>query len=226
MAIIVATHNGWDYIERHLASWQQYGTDGHRVVVMETGASSVEYLDYLNNLKERRWGFSLSIRMTPCVGYDTGAYLWAYNTMPEEDEFLFCHDSMKVKRPGVMGDFRRINEEIGGGCVPWLVFRQNGYQNQDQVDFVSKYLPTTDLPGFGIFGPIFYTARKPMSKVLSFVGGAIPSNKNEQEAMERGWAIAFAMEKVPVKALDGDFHGPMVHNDMYPSFTKYLPQRQ
>jgi hypothetical protein len=195
------------------------------VAIIETGASSEGYLEYLNQIDLENWDFPLSIHRTPYAGYDTGAYLYALQQFPKEDEFFFCHDSMRVRRPGVMADMARLAQRAGAQCIPWLVFRQNGYENEEQVQFVSRFCEDTTMPGFGIFGPIFYTTRLSLKRLPAKLFETLPATKNQQEAMERGWAVAFAQTGMRVRALDGDFYdGSMTHNQ-YPSFIKYRPKR-
>lgn len=224
--IVIATHEGRDYICPLLESWNLYGTNGHDIAVVETGGSSQEYLDHLNDISLWQWKFNLSISRTPYKGYDTGAYLWAYNTFHYEQEFLFMHDSMLVKRHDVMHDFSFIASAGACGCVPWLVFRQNGYDNQEQVEFVSRFADDPTLPGFGIFGPIFYAERDALDRLdRRLLDGVTPTEKNHQMAMERGWAVAFARADVKVQSLDDDFDPSRLVGDQYSAFKKYLPYR-
>ena len=227
--IVIATHEGRQYIHNQLYSWHRYGTNGHTVVVVETGASSRDYLDYLRVLSTMDWSFPLKVLSTPYVGYDTGAYLHAYREYPAEQTMLFCHDSMEVKRPGTMTAFHSRLLNHGAGCVPWLVFRLNSYENEEQWNFVNQFEPDPSIhpkPGFGIFGPIFYTTRTTLQQLPFTQSGIYPTNKNQQEAMERGWAATFDRAGVPMVSLEGDFYENYALADTYSYFKKHLPKRQ
>jgi hypothetical protein len=227
--IVIATHEGQEYIGQLLESWNTYGTNGHDIAVVETGGSSQVYLDHLNDISLTRWNFNLSISRTPYKGYDTGAYLWAYENFQDEESFLFMHDSLVVKRPKVMYDFLEISSYSNADCVAWLVFRQNDYENQEQVDHVKQFVDDPTIypdPGFGIFGPIFYTERRALASLdPRFFQYAIPKDKNQQEANERGWPAAFRQAGVKIGSLDGDFYASRLVGDQYSAFRKFLPRR-
>lgn len=228
--IVIATHEGKDFVHQLLESWQTHGTDGHGVAVVETGGSSSEFMTYLDQISLEGWDFNLSIHRTPYKGYDTGAYLWAYGQFRDEQEFLFMHDSITVKRPGIMHDMSFVASAGSAGCVPWLVFRQNDYENDEQITHVRQFAEDPTIypnPGCGIFGPIFYARREAIERIdPRFFETAIPSNKNEQEAMERGWAVAFDRAGIKIRSLDDDFYAHLLVHDQYPSFRKYLPRRE
>lgn len=227
--IVVATHNGQQFIDNHLQSWNEYGTHGHSVAVVATGASSPEYTDYLRRLASEKWGFRLFICSTPYAGYDTGAYIWAYKHFHQEEEFLFCHDSMVVKKSRVMWDFQNMALDNKAGCVPWLVFRLNSYESEEQWNLVQQIVPNPSIhpsPGFGIFGPIFYTTRTSLRALPPATFQQYPTNKNQQEAMERGWSAIFDRSGITMVPLEGDFYESDALADRYSYFQKFLPKRQ
>jgi hypothetical protein len=93
--IVVATNNGKTFLPGLLESLEQHGTSGHNVLLVDTGSKCPESIAFLEQAKAQSWPFGLDVIQTPYSGYDTGAYIHAFRTVPADD-YLFIHDSVLV----------------------------------------------------------------------------------------------------------------------------------
>lgn len=216
--IVIATNNGMKYLPSLLASLELHGTGDHEVLVMDTGSSNPEFLTYLKEIGDREWPFKLAVDRTPFSGYDTGAYIHAYRTR-EADTYVFMQDSVLVKSAGWIHAFEsRLTFNVG--CVPWLVFPMQ-WDNQDQIDWIQAKYRTNQWPPFGIFGPIFCATKEALDMLDSRrYLEVIPSNKIEQQAMERGWATAFELSGLSVRPIETSFDEKLLFDDCYTHLTK------
>lgn len=221
--IAIATNNGHKFLPELLQSLETYGTDGHDVLVVDTGSSDPVATAYLESLKSYNGPFKLTVTHTPYKGYDTGAYLWAFRNFPA-DTYIFMQDSALVKESGWVQQFEsRLT--YGVGAVPWLIFPLQ-WDSNEQIQFVTEKFQSTGLAPFGVFGPMFATTHKALSD-LEDQGllNVIPTNKHEQQAMERGWAFAFTKGGYGVRAIHTAFSADRIRNDQYTTLTKRLPKR-
>lgn len=191
--IVVATNNGSKVLPPLLESLEQHGRGGCDLLLVDTGTTEAASLELLEALR----GQGVAVTKTPYRGYDTGAYLWAYRER-EAETYLFLHDSLMATQPGWTAHF------LTGDPVVALAAFPMAFDDEAQLDWLLTRFPADQMRPVsqGIFGPIF-AARREALLTLERRGflNAIPSNKNEQQAMERGWAIAFASCGIPVKYL-------------------------
>ncbi|MBX3118674.1 MAG: hypothetical protein KF784_06385 [Fimbriimonadaceae bacterium] len=221
--IAIATNNGHKFLPELIESLETYGTDGHDVLIVDTGSSDPAATEYLGALESYNGPFKLMVTQTPYKGYDTGAYLWAFRNFPA-DTYIFMQDSVLVKQPGWTKEFEsRLS--FGVGAVPWLTFPLQ-WDSEEQVGFVTEKFQTTDLAPFGVFGPMFATTHDALSDLESQgLLNVIPSNKHEQQAMERGWAFAFIKGGYGVRPIHSAFSADRIRHNQYSTLTKRLPKR-
>jgi hypothetical protein len=177
--IIVAAH-GPDHIGQCMAAL----TDAETVVVVDTGSGQVP---------------GRCVRIAG--GYPTGAYRWAYQSMPA-DRYLFIQDSMTALESPL--PWFRDQFPAGGGAVAWARFPQQ-WDSAEQRAWVEAAYPGTPEPSHGIFGPVFYTDRASLD-VLAGRGllPPVPVNRLQAQGTERAWAYAFAAAGLPVVGPDWD----------------------
>ena len=128
-------------------------------------------------------------------------------------------DSVLAKHPEWIQEFQsRATYNVG--CVPWLVFPIQ-WDNQEQIDWIRSKYHTDQWPPFGIFGPIFYATREALESLDSkgFLD-IVPSNKIEQQAMERGWSTAFILSGWSVRPIETIFEERLLFQDRYTHLTK------
>ncbi len=221
--IAIATNNGHRFLPELIHSLETHGTDGHDVLIVDTGSSDPDATAYLDTLKSYSGPFKLTVTQTPYKGYDTGAYLWAFRNFPS-DTYIFLQDSVLIKQSGWVKDFEsRLT--YGVGAAPWLTFPVQ-WDNEEQIQYVTEKFQSTDLAPFGVFGPIFATTHAALSD-LEEQGllNVVPTNKHQQQAMERGWAFAFIKGGYGVRPIHSAFSADRIRNDQYATLTKRLPKR-
>jgi glycosyltransferase involved in cell wall biosynthesis len=224
--IVIATNNGMEFLPRLLDSIKEHGWYGQDVCVVDTGSTDVEFLKYLNQLDDidnRLYPFSLYVERVSS-GYDTGAYKRAYEyNRSVEDLFIFLQDSVEIKSsnwfPAIMNKLQE------GDVCAWLTFG-DWYDNQEQVDFVQKYFNEYRYEK-GVFAPMFAIRTRDMDKVYEKTGikDVQVYNKWTQQAMERGWAVAFEQAGLKLVSLD-TMNWERLRGDSYEHFKKSFPVRQ
>lgn len=159
---------------------------------------------------------------TPYRGYDTGAYLWAYWNVPAKN-YLFLQDSCCPREDDFVEQFARAMPGPGG-AVGWSSFTMTCWDSDAQRTATEWMYGSRDAwPQYGIFGPIFYTNRQS----LDFMSerGLLPMppvHKQQQQAMERAWAILFHRAGLRVNFLRDDEmpNGYAMERGEYPALNK------
>jgi len=180
--VVVATH-GSMLIERHLRKMTTMYT--HPVLVVETGPSTPavrKLVDATDN--------ALYLN-TPYSGYDTGAYLWAFWNVAAKN-YLFMQDSCFPREGDYVEQFARAMPG-SMGVVGWSSFDINIWDSPEQREATAwMYGDPMKWPPKGIFGPIFYTNDASLKYMASLnLLPMPPVHKQQQQAMERAWAILF-----------------------------------
>lgn len=219
--IVICTYNGKDYLPRLLNSMHQYGTDGEKVVICDNHSTDPDSLDYLVYIEDR-----VELSPIPDIiksagpNYDTGGYLSAYKQYPNEDYYMFMHDSMEVKDPNWLKQFKDRIE--GYDAVAWHIFHQ-GFDNEEQHQFCTERIGDY-WKNWGIFGPILYISNHAMKTLAADLENCLPTNKNLQQAMERGWAMLFEKHGLKCNRVHTfDIYGIWRHS--LPGLNKFLPTR-
>lgn len=189
--IVVATHGGTEMLRESLPKLQKAAP----VVVVGTGALDPTTQELCHEYK------NVAYLITPYKGYDTGAYLWAYWQVFARN-YLFLQDSCAPREDNFLVQF--ANAMPGEkGAVGWSSFTMECWDNDAQRNATEwMYGPRSNWPSHGIFGPIFYTNQKTLSHMA--VNGLLPMppvHKQQQQAMERAWAILFHRAGVRVNFL-------------------------
>jgi len=227
--IVIATNNGMEHLPKLLDSIQKYGWYGQDVCVVDTGSTDEKFKEYLKELDNKLSYLSIHnfvhiVNYTGNGGYDTGAYKYAYERYREqEDLFIFLQDSVEIKSPNWFPAIM-IKLQEGDVCA-WLTFT-DWYDNQEQVDFVQKYFNEHRYEK-GVFAPMFAIRTKDMDKVYEKTGikDVQVYNKWTQQAMERGWAVAFEQAGLRLVSLD-IMNWERLRGDSYEHFRKSFPVRQ
>lgn len=221
--IVVATNNGHKFLPDLIRSIEDCGDGGHDVVIVDTQSSSPEAAAYLATLVEYAGPLRLSVDQTPYKGYDTGAYLYAFRKYAA-DSYIFLQDSARPKELRWTEAFTsRLTH--GVGCVPWLTFPLQ-WDGEGQIEFVRARYRTDRVPPLGVFGPMFAASRDSLVKLdrLSLLD-AIPANKVEQQAMERGWPLAFFLGGFGIRPIHTMFSERKLRAGEYGVLSKRLPKR-
>lgn len=222
--IVVATNNGAQWLEGLFNSIDEFGGRGFaEILVVDTGSTdngqTAAYMGHLIRMKK------IDKVMMLDGGYCTRAYLEAYKRYGNEyPNLIFMHDSMKVKNPNWINAFTTPFDVSELFCIPWLTFGM-WYDNDEQKAYIQDRYGTRE-PAEGIFGPIFATTNEALRTLeRKLLLPTPPSNKLEECAWERGWAVAFHQADIPMSALNHGVTGEDLNNDVYSHLTKIRPHR-
>lgn len=216
--IVIATNNGKNYLQNLLNSIEDIDILNNKILILDTGSTDKEYL---NNLKSRH---EIILDNTPYNGYDTGAYIYAYNNYVDEN-YLFLQDSIYIKDKYLIKDGLSILNEHT--IVPLIVFNpiNNFYDNQEQINWVQNKIGHHHYQ-IGIFGPMFFAKRASLDKIKN-LNNLIPHNKNIQQAMERGWSVVFEQNNLNILPLEKYQHSNHLFDiDGYKYIKKFFPIRK
>jgi len=152
------------------------------ISIIDTGTK----FPFLEEIRESYSELNIELYTTPQRNFDTGAYMFAINNI-KADRYYFLHDSLRIKTPHF---FEEIDKKLCVGTVVSLTTfeKEIGYENERQRLFVLKNWDTTEFKK-GIYGPMFAILRLDIEKFWSDLPKILPTNKLEQMAMERGWAV-------------------------------------
>jgi glycosyltransferase involved in cell wall biosynthesis len=213
--IVIATNNGINYLPRLLTSLHFFGTEGHKVCIVDTGSTSDQFKQYLNDLDPDKYIISYIPK-----GYDTGAYIHAYFNYPDE-EYIFMHDSMEVLTSNWISDFKEENKDAV--YYSWFFMAFDTPEQLEHLQEIGIHNPITT---HCAFGPIFYIKRTTLDKIHEKfdLNKVIPTNKIDQQGMERGWPMMIEsvtdsrswLSKVEILVEE---------NILYRNLKKYRPTR-
>lgn len=217
--IVIATNNGINFLPKMLNSLNNINLCNQKVVVVDTGSSDKTYLDVVKKMKLK---FSFNIVETPYCGYDSGAYIYAYKKFLDE-QYIFLQDSIIIKNTDfIYNGLQKINDNT---VVPIITFPSNIFDSEEQKDWLKQKFGTYHYK-LGFFGPMFFVKRSTLDKIQN-INNYIPHNKMLQQAMERGWPIAFESININIEQLETkSFNATYLHNDCYDYITKFFPVRK
>ncbi len=219
--IVIATNNGKQFLENLLKDIESCKFSD-KISIIDTQSTDAESIEYLNELINNKNKFNLNITIykTPYRGFDTGAYIYAINNINSE-YYIFLQDSIRIKNNMF---FQEIYNRLKPNTViPLITFEGNRWDTDEQKNFAIKYFNTIEFDK-GIFGPIFAARNEDLQKIdksLLFY----PTNKQQQQAMERIWCIIFNKYNFIISPLEGDYDDDKLFNNKYMYFSKHLPRR-
>lgn len=182
--IVIAAHNDKTSLDNILSDLTECDLCGHAVLVVDTNSDDSSFKEHFSSLRETYPHFKFDRKDYSC--WDSGAYIHAYNNY-EDDKYIFLQDSLRIKNPNA---FREITTRLDYTDVLGLFNFFYCYDSIEQQEWVEESISFTDLPKFGIFGPIF-SARKDALDKIPKDWLKSPSNKMQGCGMERRWALMF-----------------------------------
>jgi glycosyltransferase involved in cell wall biosynthesis len=216
--IVVATFNGAAVLPRFVASARKLDP-APIVIVVDTGSSDYGFVRNARTLGD--------IFLEAPNTYDTGAYIHAANSLPDDAEIFFCHDSIEFKHPLVLQTFTRQLRQHNIGLVGWIGFPLTLWDTDSQKRFVKEACGIEDWrTEHGVFGPMFM-AKAGFIKQIGRHLKKLPSRKLEQQAMERGWAIV--AEHLGKRVVSLHFPNNIlgsINNDEHADIKKKLLRRE
>ena len=215
--IVISTNNGSKFLPNLLKSIDVYGAHGHEICIVDTGSTDAEFISYLNSLDRGKY----QVTKTPYVGYDTGAYVWAYKNYVS-DEYIFMHDSMEIISDTWVAAFRYDKCDVCYYAGFPMAFDEDA-QKQRLID-IGIY---NEKAPYGVFGPIFYAKRRILDAMdVKFdLRKVVPSNKLDQMGMERGWSMMAESVGARIAWLSMIRSDLQYENVFYRSMKKFRPTR-
>ena len=213
--IVIATNNGMKFLPNLLSSIEKHGRHGQDVCIVDTGSTDPVFISYLSTLS------NYIVTKTPYSGYDTGAYVWAYQNY-KSDEYIFMHDSLEILTNDWLEAFRYYKCDVCYYASFPIQFDEDAQKNR----LIDIGIYNQDAP-YGIFGPIFYANRNAMDKVAARfdLKSVIPTTKLDQMGMERGWSMMFETVGARISWLSMINRDLAYENVLYRSMRKYRPSR-
>lgn len=216
--VVIATNGGVAMLEKSLPLMKKW-----LVLVVETNPHACTATRYLCD------SFPNVVYMrTPYRGYDTGAYLWAYWNVVAKN-YLFLQDSCFPRASDFVEQFQQKMPSDGWGVVGWSSFDINIWDSTQQYEATEWMYGERKLwPPKGIFGPIFMTSRLTLDHLAKCQLLPMPPvHKEQQQAMERAWAILFHRAGIPMAFLRDETapHGYDMEQGLYPALTKKFKVR-
>lgn len=211
---VIATNNGFDYLEEQLLGEKNFGR--WPIVVVDTCSSMEHYSAYAKTVCGR---FGVDYIRMDEPRYDFGAYKMIPQLEPYDkyDAYWFKHDSLYLKSP----KFYDILEAQlpQQGFIGWHFFARWGssFDNDEQRQWLIDQFGTDDYD-YGFYGPNIAMKRQTFIDIYQDIKDVVVDTKMKQQAMERGWSIIGKKRKLPMMFLEqykGDVQG-----DNYQFFRK------
>lgn len=214
--IVISTNNGKNYLNNLLESLEKINLYNQKILIVDTGSTDNEYI------KNIKYNKNIIIDKTNYCGYDTGAYIHAFNNY--EDDFYIClQDSILIKNENFVYDIlKKIKDN---NVVPLLTFPPGIYDSDEQKSWLLDKIGSFHY-NKGIFGPMFCINKKAL-ELIDKKYFVIPTNKILQQAMERGWSIIFEKYNLNIEQLEEDtWNAEYLFNNKYKYFQKFFPTRK
>lgn len=184
--IVIATHNDSKLLFEICQNLIRINLHNQKVLIVDTNSDNSDFIKNFNTLKKVYDQF-LFLR-TDIKCWDSGAYIKAYQSFPNEEKFIFLQDSLMI--PGKSKFIEHSLEFLDKyDVVAWTNF-QYKFDNEQQEKWSEDGLIKGITPIDAIFGPIFSVNKKTLD-LLPKEWLKIPSNKNEACGMERRWSAMF-----------------------------------
>ena len=206
--IVIATYNDINLLNNLLDSLNTTENLNENVLVVCTDPNQMGMIKYIHTLpSSNKYKFNILADFTPYAGYDSGAYIYAYNNYVD-DYYIFLQDSITVKSPEWFNYFKeKRNEDT---INPLLQFSMCWDNLEQRMWVEQKFNGNFKLPNVGVFGPIFQASRKSLNKIneLHNLTKFIPSHKiTSQQGMERGWTYLAVNSGIAINNIDGIYYG-------------------
>lgn len=195
--IVIATNNGHICLSELLNSMTNIDICNEKILIIDTISDDVSSIDYLKQVNSLYPKLDITIETTPYRGFDTGAYIYAYNEY-NVDTYIFLHDSVTISNKNFIKDihsYLRTHDVVAYNCFD---FMGNG-DGEWQTFFEQN--TGRETYKMGIFGPMFACNRVALDgiKVHDII---IPTNKNQQTCFEGIWYTLFDENNIDVFPLD------------------------
>jgi len=202
--IVIPTYNGYHQLSSLINSLETYGTNGHKVLVVDNGTVDIVSKKFLQNLETYSGPLNLTIEKNAYdLSYETGALIHAVRQHPEEEFVFLMQDSCLATAPNWLSQFEeRLTEDTG--LVHWIKFKPClFFCFEPHLAYIDQVAGGHDnVPDGGVFGNYIFT-RTSILKDFDSKGyfNFPPKNKIHAESWERLWAILFHINGYKIKSI-------------------------
>lgn len=200
--IVIPTYNGYHFLSRLIKALEKYGTEGHKVVIVDDKSNELISCKYLEQLQSYTGPLNLSVlRPSTKPGYEAGCLVTAIREYPEEETALLLQDTCLPTSDIWLKQF--MTKLTPDNAVAWIRFRPAlFFCFEKHLEYIKSICPIDDLPEGGFFGNIFLTYTSHLKK-LDDRGyfDNLPTTKFHSEAWERIWAILLHRLGVKIDAI-------------------------
>lgn len=227
--IVIPTYDGYWQLTRLIKGLETFGTNGHKVVIMDDGTKDMVSVKYLDQLRAYTGNFDIVIHKADHkFGYEAGALVHAVRLHPEEETALLIQDSCVPLSDKWFTQFEeKLTPKVG--AVTWVKFRPClFFCGPDHLAYIDEVAGGhSNVPDGGFFGNIHYTYTSIVRDLDSkgyFTN--LPKKKMHSECWERLWPIIYHIEGYKLACIIDEFNPNSIHNGMYPHFKKTFAGRQ
>lgn len=233
--IVIPTYNGYWSLTRLIFGLEQFGTNGHKVVIVDDKSIDLVSRKYIEKLITYNGSLDLTVLQPETkAGYEAGCAVAAYRAFPEEEQIILLQDSCVPTSENWLTQFEE--KLTPDNVVTWVRFKPClFFCNEKHLEHIDEVCGGhSNVPSGGFFGNIFMTYTKNL-KTLDEAGylNKLPKLKLHSEAWERIWAILFHLIGVRAEAIidlkEGDWFvqqiAMKIHNGAYPHLKKTFQGR-
>lgn len=223
--IVIPTYNGYWPLSQLLKSLKEFGTDNHKVLVVDNNSNDLISKKYLQEIASEDFPFELLIEKNINGSYESSAMLHAVRNH-QEDKFILIHDSCIATSDQWLKQFEnKLTPEVG--VVNWIKFRPCLFAcYPPHLAYMKTICSYEDVPDGGFFGSIFM-AHGDILREFDAKGYLRPlTSKIEAEAWERIWPILFHINGHSIECIIDGFNPSAIHYGGYPHLRKSFVGRQ
>jgi hypothetical protein len=184
--IVIATNNGFVHLKELLDSFCNIDMYDEKILIVDTISTDENHINFLNLTPALYANLDITITKTPYRGFDTGAYIHAYENY-ESELYIFLHDSIIIKNSNFVKDIKNYLEE--NDVVSFFCFNFVRCGDDEWKKFM-KSCTGSEYYDRAIFGPMFACKKEVLSNINT-KELEIPDNKNKQTAYEAIWMHLF-----------------------------------
>jgi len=210
--IVIATNNGWDYLEDCLKSIDKIH---EAVVVVDTGSSDEKFKEHAEQLCKHHKAKFLQCEPGEC-GYELGALKKAYAKFPGADNYVIIQDSLSMKA-NVIEAYNEALEFFD--IVGWHFFSESGtgWDGEEQKKWLIENFGTEHYD-VGIYGSVLAMKRETLEKIYPDIKDVMVDSKMKEMGMERAWSTIAKKNGISVGILES-YKGP-IQSQAYTYFVK------
>lgn len=227
--VVIPTHNGEFYLKNFVENAVNiHGLGNHKLLIVDTGTTDSVSLDILEDIKNKYSSDVVQIVKSLHGGYELGAMVTAIKMFPNEEKFLFMHDTTIPTSKEWISQFEdNLTPELG--AIAWLAFQPLfAYCHQGHVDY-TFYIsgPVSAIPDSGFFGSIFMAHGNILRDFYNqgYLSRII-ENKTQSECWERIWPLLFFKHGYPIGSIIPSFDRHSIECGIYPHLRKFFKGRQ